>query len=239
LGRTYLVKHTVRQTKIRALHIRHRVNINTLAEEATTRLEMNEIGSVEFEAHVPLYFDPYSSNRTTGSFILIDAATNATVGAGMIQEEVSATAIAADQEFSSYAVAETPVAAEERYTRHGHFPAVLLLEGRPGLAARLERLLFDRGFEALHLGRPECSGETFAETARVTRSAGLIVLYSGDTLSGDTKHRLAAVFAAGFFDLAGVPELQGNEELATRHVLELAQSLWLVDEPRKNQEKVN
>jgi len=91
VGRTYLVKHTARQTKIRALRIHHRVNVNTLAEEPATRLEMNEIGSVEFETHVPLFFDPYSSNRTTGSLILIDPAANATVGAGMIQEEVAAT----------------------------------------------------------------------------------------------------------------------------------------------------
>src|SRR5713226_9023779 len=115
LGRTYLVKHTVRQTKIRALRIRPRVNINTLAEEPATRLEMNEIGSVEVETHVPLFFDPYSSNRTTGSFILIDAVTNATVGAGMIQEDAPAKAIAGEKEFASYVVAETHVEAEERY----------------------------------------------------------------------------------------------------------------------------
>src|SRR5713101_3745152 len=120
LGRTYLVKHTVRQTKIRALHIRHRVNINTLANEPATRLEMNEIGSVEFETHVPLFFDPYANNRTTGSFILIDAATNATVGAGMIQEEVAATGIAGEpkNELATSAADEIPVALEERYARN-------------------------------------------------------------------------------------------------------------------------
>jgi len=42
LGRTYLVKHTARQTKIRALRIRHRVNVNTLAHEPATRLEMKK-----------------------------------------------------------------------------------------------------------------------------------------------------------------------------------------------------
>jgi bifunctional enzyme CysN/CysC/sulfate adenylyltransferase subunit 1 len=239
VGRTYLVKHTVRQTKIRALHIRHRVNVNTLAKEPATCLEMNEIGSVEFEAHVPLFFDPYSSNRTTGSFILIDAATNATVGAGMIQEDVSATAIVTEAEFASSALAEAPVAAEERYARHGHFPAVFLVEGRPSLAVRLERLLFDRGFEVLHLGHPEFSGDAFAETVRAAESAGIIVLYSGDVLAGKAKRRLARELGNRFFDLAGAKELHGDEEQATRHVLALAQSLWIVEEPRKNREKVN
>jgi bifunctional enzyme CysN/CysC/sulfate adenylyltransferase subunit 1 len=239
LGRTYLVKHTVRQTKIRALHIRHRVNINTLASEPATRLEMNEIGSVEFETHVPLFFDPYASNRTTGSFILIDAATNATVGAGMIQEDAPATAVGAEEKFSSYGALETPVAAEERYACHGHFPAVLLLEGRPALAVRLERLLFERGFEVLHLSGPEFSSDSFADTVRVTQKAGIIVLYSGEALTGETKHRLAAEFSERFFDLSSAPELHGNDELVARHVLARAESLRLVDEPRKNRGRVN
>src|SRR5713101_4149865 len=79
-GRTYLVKQTARQTKIRAVQIRHRVNINTFEQEQVTRLNMNDIASVEFEAHAPLFFDPYASNRAMGSFILIDAISNATVG---------------------------------------------------------------------------------------------------------------------------------------------------------------
>jgi sulfate adenylyltransferase subunit 1 len=237
LGRTYLVKHTVRQTRIRALHIRHRVNVNTLAEEPANRLEMNEIGSVDFEAHVPLFFDPYSSNRTTGGFILIDVATNATVGAGMIQEDLSAMRIAGETEFVSSAADETLVMAEERYARHGHVPAVFLLEGRPALAVRLERLLFDRGFEVSHLNHPEFSGDAFAETVRVAERAGIIVLYSGDVLAGKTKHRLAAEFGNRFFDLAGEPELHDQEEQATRHVLLLAESLCLVDGPRKIRER--
>ena len=240
LGRTYLVKHTVRQTKIRALHIRHRVNVNTLAQETATRLEMNEIGSVEFESHVPLFFDPYSSNRTTGSFILIDAITNATVGAGMIQENVSARGIAGEpeKEFVSPAAAKTPVAPEERYARHGHSPAVFLLEGRPALAVRVERLLFELGFEVLHLSGPALSNDAFAEALRVTQTSGIIVIYSGDALAGETKRRIAAEFENCFFDLAGAHELQGNEEEATRHVLAIAQSLRLAG-PRKNQETVN
>jgi bifunctional enzyme CysN/CysC/sulfate adenylyltransferase subunit 1 len=240
LGRTYLVKHTVRQTKIRALHIRHRVNVNTLAEEHATRLEMNEIGLVEFESHVPLFFDPYSSNRTTGSFILIDSATNATVGAGMIQEKASAARFAEESktEVVSDAVAETSVAVGERYARHGHLPAVFLLEGRPALASRVERLLFDAGFEVLHFGHSELSDDALAEIVRVTQAAGIVVIYSGHALAGEIRRRIAAEFGNHFLDLAGAQQPRANEEETVRYVLALAQSLRLAG-PRKGQERVN
>jgi bifunctional enzyme CysN/CysC/sulfate adenylyltransferase subunit 1 len=240
LGRTYLVKHTVRQTKIRALRIRHRVNVNTLATEPADRLEMNEIGSVEFEAHLPLFFDPYSSNRTTGSFILIDSLTNATVGAGMIQEAVSAAQIAQEQgrEFVSHAAAESQVTAQERHARHGHFPAVLLLEGRPALAARLERLLFELGFEVLHLQDPEFSGESLASALRLTQLSGVIAIYSGEALATSTKHRIAAEFPNRLFDLTGAPELHVSDEQIVAQVLAFSRSLWLAT-PLRDQERMN
>jgi sulfate adenylyltransferase subunit 1 len=239
LGKTYLVKHTVRQTKIRALHIRHRVDVNTLAEEPATRLEMNEIGSVEFETHVPLFFDPYSRNRATGSFILINPATNATVGAGMIQQDSPASAMARENESSPHGSHDSPVAPEERYARHGHLPAVILLEGRPPLAASLERQLFERGFETLHLSGPEFSSDSFADTIRVTEKAGILVLYSGEALSQEIKGHLAAEFSGRFFDLGHAHEIVNNEEQATQHVLALAESLRILDEPRKNPGREN
>ena len=227
LGRTYLVKHTVRQTKIRALHIRHRVNVNSLAQEPAARLEMNEIGLVEFETHLPLFFDPYASNRVTGSFILIHPVTNATVGAGMIREDLSAQGIAGlpQKEFVFSAAAENPVAIEERYTRHGHLPAVFLLEGRPALAVRLERFLFDLGFEVMHFSPTDFSVDAFAQIVRLTRAAGFIAIYSGGTFPAEVKQRFAAEFENRFFELFGDEQLRGNEERATQHVLSLAQSL--------------
>jgi len=239
VGRTYLVKHTARQTKIRALRIRHRVNVNTLAHEPATRLEMNEIGSVEFETHVPLFFDPYSSNRTTGSLILIDPATNATVGAGMIQEEVAVTGIAGEpkNELATSAADGIPVALGERYARHGHFPGVVLLEGRAALAERLERLLFDLGFEALSLSHPEFTSDNFADAIRVAKLAGFIILYSGNPLTEETKHRIALEFANRFLDIAGAPELPLDEDRAVRQVRAFAGSLKFVDEPRKTQQR--
>ena len=60
------------------------MDINTLAHDSADTLEMNEIGVVHLETVRPLIFDPYTENRATGSFILIDPATNATVAAGLI-----------------------------------------------------------------------------------------------------------------------------------------------------------
>src|SRR5713101_5228347 len=128
VGRTYLVKHAARQTKIRALQIRHRVNVNTLEHEQAAQLNMNDIASVEFEAHVPLFFDPYASNRTTGSFILIDAISNATVGAGMIQEDLSDRQGQEELKVASLEITQKRVTAQQRYQRHGHYPATFLLK---------------------------------------------------------------------------------------------------------------
>ena len=231
LGRTYFVKHAVRQTKIRALHIHHRINVNTLAQEPASRLGMNEIGPVDFETHVPLFFDPYSMNRTTGSFILIDALTNATVGAGMIQEDTptARTVESKGGEFVPHAAVENQVTAEERFARHDHFPAVLLLEGRPSLAAQLERLLFELGFEALHLRGSEFSDNAFADVVRVARSAGIITIYSGQALAAQTKHHVAAEFANHLFDMTATQELNARDEQVVEHVLAFAQSLWLTE----------
>src|SRR4029077_7167079 len=64
--------------------VKHRVNIKTLEHEAAGSLEMNGIGVLRIETSRPIYFDAYTQNRATGSLILIDPETNATVGAGML-----------------------------------------------------------------------------------------------------------------------------------------------------------
>jgi len=84
-GRTLAIKHTTRWGRARVERLQYRLDVNTLHRDDTARsLELNEIGRVSLRATVPLFFDEYARNRTTGSFILVDEATNATVGAGMI-----------------------------------------------------------------------------------------------------------------------------------------------------------
>jgi sulfate adenylyltransferase large subunit len=240
MGETYLVKHTSRQTKIRAVAIHHRINVNTLAHESATLLQMNEIAAVEFEASVPLFFDAYSGNRTTGSFILIDALSNATIGAGMIQGDAptKANVEMSGSESSPQELTEKPqtgVAPQERYERHGHYPAMLLLENRPELAARLERVLFDRGFEVLHLTGGEALRASLADGLRLASVAGIVVIYSGDALPPEAKQGIASEFGTQFFEAPGNP--CSDEEIG-RQVLAFAQLLRPAA-PKTNREKVN
>jgi len=89
-AKTYLLKHTSQTVKARVKTIQHRVNMQTLEPEHAATLELNSIGVVEVETTRPLFLDTYAAQRRTGSFILIDAASHATVAAGMVREILSA-----------------------------------------------------------------------------------------------------------------------------------------------------
>jgi sulfate adenylyltransferase subunit 1 (EFTu-like GTPase family) len=80
----YAIKHTTRAVRAVVEQLEHRVDINSLAHVDASQLELNEIGRVRLRLSAPLMVDTYSRNRTTGSFILVDEATNDTVGAGMV-----------------------------------------------------------------------------------------------------------------------------------------------------------
>jgi bifunctional enzyme CysN/CysC len=81
----YLVKHTTRTVKGLVDAIEYRLDVNTLeVDNEATSLGLNEIGRVRLRTSQPIFVDPYSSNRATGSFVLIDEATNDTVAAGLV-----------------------------------------------------------------------------------------------------------------------------------------------------------
>jgi len=83
-NRKYLVKHTTRTAKCLFSSIDYRVDVNTLEQHANPTVNMNDIAHVAMKVQQPLAFDHYKRNRATGSFIVIDEATNNTVAAGMI-----------------------------------------------------------------------------------------------------------------------------------------------------------
>jgi bifunctional enzyme CysN/CysC len=82
---TYTMLHTTRETRASVKELEYRLDINTLHRDGEAgKLALNEIGRVRLRTQKPLHFDPYRRNRDTGSFILIDEASNNTVAAGMI-----------------------------------------------------------------------------------------------------------------------------------------------------------
>ena len=84
-GGRYAIKHTTRTARAVVNEVEYRVDINSLAHDHNaSALQLNEIGRVILRCSSPLVVDPYTRNRTTGSFILIDESTNTTVAAGMI-----------------------------------------------------------------------------------------------------------------------------------------------------------
>ena len=85
IRRKYLVKHATKTIKVWLTRIEHRVDVNTSQLVAGLKsLQMNDLARVGIRAQQPLVIDSYARNRATGSFILIDEATNNTVAAGMI-----------------------------------------------------------------------------------------------------------------------------------------------------------
>jgi bifunctional enzyme CysN/CysC len=81
----YAIKHTTRTGRAIVDEIRYRIDVNSLHREVgPASLGMNEVGRVSLRTSIPLMVDDYGSNRTTGSFILIDEASNDTVGAGIV-----------------------------------------------------------------------------------------------------------------------------------------------------------
>ena len=83
-ARTYIVRHTTRESKAKVGAIAYKVDVNTLEQQAATELKMNDIARISFKLAQPLMVDSYNVNRATGAFIVIDESTNNTVGAGMI-----------------------------------------------------------------------------------------------------------------------------------------------------------
>ncbi|MCW3158685.1 sulfate adenylyltransferase subunit 1 [Micropruina sonneratiae] len=85
-GRTLAIKHTTVWARVKVREILYRIDINTLhRDEQAGKLALNEIGRVRLRCTRPLFMDHYEENRTTGSVILVDEASNRTVGAGFLE----------------------------------------------------------------------------------------------------------------------------------------------------------
>jgi bifunctional enzyme CysN/CysC len=147
-GGRYLLKHTTRTTRAILTGLVHRIDVDTLHRDGeATALELNEIGRMTLRTAVPLSFDPYRRNRGTGSFILIDEATNATVAAGMLL---------GPHHGGNVTWHEGEVTRDRRWARLGSRGATVWFTGLPAsgkstIAAALEERLIEAGIPAYRL----------------------------------------------------------------------------------------
>jgi sulfate adenylyltransferase large subunit len=187
LQKRWIMRQSTDEVRVQATKIRSRIDVNTMERPLASQLGLNDIGIVEFEATRNLSFDLYSQNRNSGSFILIDPLTNATVGAGMITENLEKAKRRIDHKRadvgSQVAKAEeplrvAPVAISERVHRSGHHPGAVWLGTSSSLAAPLERALFEAGFHVVVIDDVQNPGEWSEGLIRGLYAAGMIVLYS-------------------------------------------------------------
>jgi bifunctional enzyme CysN/CysC len=123
-GRSYLLKIGTRTVPATITALKHRIDIETLAQLADKILSLNEIGFCNLATATPIAFDPYKANRHTGAFILIDRLTNETAGAGMIAFGL--------RRASNVRWQALTVGREQRAALKGQAAAVLWLTGLSG-----------------------------------------------------------------------------------------------------------
>lgn len=158
VGRAYIAKHTTRTVRATVREIRYRIDVNSLEEMASDSIAMNEIAEVEFETNLPLFFDSYRACRWTGSLILIDALSNATVGAAMIVAAVTTSGGTSRD--------------------GGSRPSLILLPGRVELALRVRDALGARGEWAVVIDDSLIPDSAVPAVVRVLDLAGVVAISS-------------------------------------------------------------
>ncbi len=85
-GSTFAIKQTTRWARALVRSLQYRLDVNALHRDSrASELELNDIGRVHLRTTAPLFYDEYRDNKATGSFVLVDEQTNATVAAGMLR----------------------------------------------------------------------------------------------------------------------------------------------------------
>ena len=168
VGRSFLLKIATKTVTATVSAIAHQLNVNTQQTAPADKLEMNGIGLVTLKLDRAIAFDPYSANRDTGGFILIDRIHNGTVAAGML---VQAAADAAH-------TAGAQIDAADRAAQKHQKAQLLLLQGdaqsAEKLAVALEGALYARGHHCYRLAAGLYAHA--GEVAAALLDAGLIVI---------------------------------------------------------------
>ncbi len=163
-GKQYLLMHTTKTTQVFIDDLIYRMNVDTLSREDADNLQLNEIGRVKLTTAQPLFIDAYQVNQKTGSFIIIDPASNVTVGAGMIRASSTESSDRGRETEDRDVTQHSPntvwepwnIPRVERETRNGHKAMVLWFTGISGagkstIAKALEKKLWEEGKQTILL----------------------------------------------------------------------------------------
>ncbi|UTW13905.1 sulfate adenylyltransferase subunit CysN [Marinobacterium rhizophilum] len=188
-GRTYDVKLATQTVAGSVSHIRHRIDVNTHEQIPASTLGLNEIARCELNIERAIIADDYRDHRGTGSFIIVDRLSNATVAAGMIINEGDQAQLGDIDTIS----AESLVSRSDKERRYGQRAGVISVSGgdeaaRDQLLYSTEKRLFDAGRAVAVLtprNLPAVLQANLAETAALLADNGLVVLVDSDsTLPG-------------------------------------------------------
>ena len=156
-GRRFVVKHTTRAVPAVVEEIVYAIDVNTLRrDESAGALALNDIGRVRLRLAAPLAVDAYRRNRATGSFIVIDGATNQTVAGGMVRNPVSGRIAGGGLRSTNVVWSPSALTRAERWRSLAQSGATLWLTGLPAsgkstLATEVERRLVTAGRAAYRL----------------------------------------------------------------------------------------
>ena len=156
-GRRFVVKHTTRTVPVVTAEIVYCIDVNTLhRDESAGELALNDIGRVRLRLAAPLTVDAYRRNRATGSFIVIDEATNETVAGGMVLAGTPNPAGRERERSTNVVWSPSTLTRAERWRSLGQSGATLWLTGLPAsgkstLATEIERRLVTAGRAAYRL----------------------------------------------------------------------------------------
>ena len=219
LRRQYIIKHTTQSVKAQVRFIRYRVNVNTLERSPASELSLNEIGTVVIDTHSPLFVDQYRRNRITGSFVLVDPVSNATVAAGMVTGRDPRAADPTIPEAQASELNRIP--AMDRQERVGHAAVLVWLNGGANLAYAVESELFKRGY-LTHVIAAQTDGSVMLELARNLTSAGLVTICAADFLYEVERERAAALIDPSQFVDLDVSKFESPGEAAKAVSVKLA-----------------
>lgn len=225
----FYIKHNTNTTKARFDAIRYKVDVNSHERTEVSHLELNEIGRAVITTVKPLFFDAYTKNRSTGSFILIDPITHNTSAVGMIIDKIHADSLPqriTDDEKKKISRGESLIAPEE-YERHYRQKGCTVWitglhgSGKNQLAYSLEKELFNQeSIVVLFDGSTVRSGlskeldyspadraeniRRVAEICKVLNDQGIITICSFISADNNVRQQVASIIGEDRFSLVYV-----------------------------------